>query len=39
MTTITPFLWFDDDLAEAMRFYVSLFGDSAVVNVNRLVPS
>ena len=36
MTTITPFLWFDGQLEEAMDFYVSLFGDSAVVNVNRL---
>jgi predicted 3-demethylubiquinone-9 3-methyltransferase (glyoxalase superfamily) len=36
MTSITPFLWFDDQLEEAMAFYVSLFGDSAVLNVNRL---
>ena len=36
MTSITPFLWFDDQLEEAMDFYVSLFGDSAVVDVNRL---
>ena len=35
MTSITPFLWFEDELEEAMDFYVSLFGDSAVINVNR----
>jgi len=27
MPTITPFLWFDDDLGEAIEFYGSIFGD------------
>ena len=29
MPTITPFLWFDCDLAEPIRFYTSIFPDSA----------
>jgi predicted 3-demethylubiquinone-9 3-methyltransferase (glyoxalase superfamily) len=33
---ITPFLWFDDNAEEAMHFYVSLFKDSEVLNVNRM---
>ena len=32
---ITPFLWFDDRLEEAMSFYVSVFPDSKVLNVSR----
>ncbi|GAY17717.1 VOC family protein [Mycobacterium sp. shizuoka-1] len=35
MPTITPSLWFDDDLEEAMRFYTGIFGDSCVDYVNR----
>jgi len=31
MPTITPFLWFDNQLEEAMSFYASVFGDSAVL--------
>jgi predicted 3-demethylubiquinone-9 3-methyltransferase (glyoxalase superfamily) len=31
--SITPFLWFDDQAEEAMRFYVSLFPGSNVVSV------
>lgn len=31
MPTITPFLWFDGRLGEAVDFYTSLFGDSAVL--------
>ncbi len=30
---VTPFLWFDDKVEEAARFYVSLFADSAVTAV------
>jgi predicted 3-demethylubiquinone-9 3-methyltransferase (glyoxalase superfamily) len=29
MTSITPFLWFDTDLAEPISFYTSIFPDSA----------
>ena len=32
MTTITPFLWFDGRVREAVDFYTSLFGDSAVLS-------
>lgn len=30
---ITPFLWFDDNAEEAMRFYVSVFKHSKVLSV------
>lgn len=30
---ITPYLWFDGKAEEAIRFYVSLFPDSEVVNL------
>ena len=32
--TITPFLWFDGKVEEAMNFYVSVFKNSKVTNVN-----
>ncbi|MET0552181.1 MAG: VOC family protein [Vicinamibacteria bacterium] len=35
MPTITPFLWFDTQAEEAMNFYVSIFGRSRVVKVDR----
>jgi predicted 3-demethylubiquinone-9 3-methyltransferase (glyoxalase superfamily) len=35
MSTITPFLWFDDDAEEAMNFYVEVFGDAKVGEVSR----
>jgi predicted 3-demethylubiquinone-9 3-methyltransferase (glyoxalase superfamily) len=35
MQKITPFLWFDDDAEEAMRFYASIFKNSKVVSVSR----
>lgn len=35
MTTITPCLWFDDDLEEAMAFYSRIFPDSRIGNVSR----
>lgn len=35
MTSITPFLWFDDDLADAMDFYVSVFPDATIDSVSR----
>lgn len=38
MQTITPFLWFDNNLEEAMAFYTSIFKDSEILNVNRAGP-
>ena len=35
MQKITPFLWFNDNLEEAMNLYVSLFKNSKIVSVNR----
>lgn len=34
MNKVTPFLWFDREAEEAMNFYVSVFKNSQVVNVN-----
>ena len=39
MTTITPFLWFDDNLEEALAFYTSVFEDAKVVDVSRTGPT
>lgn len=35
MKKLTPFLWFDDDLEQAMAFYTSIFEDSSIVEVSR----
>lgn len=35
MTTITPFLWFDNDAEEAIAFYSSLFPSASVIEENR----
>jgi predicted 3-demethylubiquinone-9 3-methyltransferase (glyoxalase superfamily) len=35
MQKITPFLWFNDNLEEAMNLYVSLFKNSKIVSVKR----
>jgi predicted 3-demethylubiquinone-9 3-methyltransferase (glyoxalase superfamily) len=35
MQKITPFLWFDHQAEEAMKFYVSVFKNSKVVSVSR----
>jgi predicted 3-demethylubiquinone-9 3-methyltransferase (glyoxalase superfamily) len=35
MLTITPFLWFDTQAEEAMKFYASIFKRSKVISVNR----
>ncbi len=35
MQKITPFLWFDNQAEEAMNFYVSIFKNSKVLDVNR----
>jgi predicted 3-demethylubiquinone-9 3-methyltransferase (glyoxalase superfamily) len=32
MTSITPFVWFDDDLGPAMDFYLSVFPDGKVLS-------
>jgi predicted 3-demethylubiquinone-9 3-methyltransferase (glyoxalase superfamily) len=35
MQKITPFLWFDNNAEEAMDFYVSIFKNSKIINVQR----
>lgn len=35
MQKIIPFLWFDGQAEEAMNFYVSIFRNSKITNVNR----
>jgi predicted 3-demethylubiquinone-9 3-methyltransferase (glyoxalase superfamily) len=35
MKKITPFLWFNNNLEEAMNFYVSIFKNSKILDVNR----
>jgi predicted 3-demethylubiquinone-9 3-methyltransferase (glyoxalase superfamily) len=35
MTTITPFLWFDDKAEEAIQFYSGIFPDARVLEENR----
>src|SRR2546428_13756624 len=35
MQKIVPFLWFNDQAEEAMKFYVSIFKNSKVVSVAR----
>jgi predicted 3-demethylubiquinone-9 3-methyltransferase (glyoxalase superfamily) len=37
MQKITTFLWFNDQAEEAMKFYVSIFKNSRVVDVSRYV--
>ena len=36
MSTITPFLWFDQEAEQAMDLYVSIFEDARVISVTRL---
>jgi predicted 3-demethylubiquinone-9 3-methyltransferase (glyoxalase superfamily) len=36
MKAITPFLWFDDDLEEAIDFYTSVFPDGKVHGTTRM---
>lgn len=36
MQKITPFLWFDNNAEEAMNFYISVFKNGKILNVNRL---
>ena len=35
MQKITPFLWFDDQAEEAMKFYTSVFKNSRIGNITR----
>src|SRR5438067_10762466 len=35
MSTIMPFLWFDDKAEEAMNFYTSIFKDSKIGSITR----
>lgn len=35
MATITPFLWYDDDLEQALELYGSVFGDTKTQVVQR----
>jgi len=35
MQTITPFLWFDNQVEEAMKFYTSIFKNSKIIDVTR----
>jgi predicted 3-demethylubiquinone-9 3-methyltransferase (glyoxalase superfamily) len=35
MQKITPFLWFDSQAEEAMKFYISVFKDSKEISVTR----
>jgi predicted 3-demethylubiquinone-9 3-methyltransferase (glyoxalase superfamily) len=35
MQKITPFLWFDDQVEEAINFYSSIFKNSRIKNVSR----
>ena len=35
MTTITPYLWFNDNAEEAITFYSGLFPDAKLVNESR----
>jgi predicted 3-demethylubiquinone-9 3-methyltransferase (glyoxalase superfamily) len=36
MTTITPFLWFDDNAEQAIERYLKVFDDTELVEENRL---
>jgi predicted 3-demethylubiquinone-9 3-methyltransferase (glyoxalase superfamily) len=39
MPKITPFLWFDNNAQEAVRFYVSIFKNAHIIELNPLVSS
>ncbi len=36
MQKVTPFLWFDNNAEEAMKFYTSIFKDSRIVDVKHM---
>lgn len=35
MQKITPFLWFDNNLEEAVKFYTAIFKNSKVLEIRR----
>lgn len=35
MSQIIPYLWYDDEAEEAVRYYVSIFKDSKIENISR----
>lgn len=37
MQKVTPFLWFDNNLEEAINFYQSVFKNTEVKSINRMV--
>ena len=39
MQKIRPFLWFNDNLEEAVNFYTSVFKNSKIIKINRLPPT
>jgi predicted 3-demethylubiquinone-9 3-methyltransferase (glyoxalase superfamily) len=39
MQKITPFLWFDDQAEEAANFYTSIFKNSGIKSVSRVIES
>nr|WP_249779818.1 VOC family protein [Bradyrhizobium sediminis] len=39
MTSITPFLWFDNNVPEAVAFYKSVFPNAKVETVNDFMAS
>jgi predicted 3-demethylubiquinone-9 3-methyltransferase (glyoxalase superfamily) len=34
MQKVTPFLWFDGNLEEAVNFYTTVFPNAHVININ-----
>ena len=34
MTTVTPFLWFDNQAEEAAKFYISVFNNAKIISLN-----
>jgi len=38
MPSIAPFLWFDDNAEQAMKFYLSIFKGGKVLSVSRMGP-
>ncbi|MFZ4620584.1 MAG: VOC family protein [Bacteroidota bacterium] len=39
MNKITPFLWFDNNVEEAMNFYTSVFKNTTIISVQRQGPN
>ena len=37
MQKITPFIWFNNQAEDAMNFYVSIFKDSKIISVSRII--